>query len=114
MPKAIEIRIDPILKCVVIDTNFPNREVNGATWEPRLFRLGWNNPEELWQAMNETVPTFICASVRLRDSFEPDAKVLIHAGDHTDEMIEAALNAFCPGVTAFLHGIEIRTIGGTN
>ena len=74
MPRAIEIRVDPILKCVVIDTNFPNREVHGATWEPQLFRLGWNNPEEMWLAMHETVPTLICASVRLRDSYDNHAE----------------------------------------
>lgn len=91
MPRAIEIRVDPILKCVVIDTNFPNREVNGAIWAPRLFRLGWNSPEELWEAMNDTVPTFICGSIALRESYELEAEVLVHAGDETDEMIEGAL-----------------------
>jgi hypothetical protein len=56
MPRAIEIRVDPITKGVIIDTNFPNREVQGSTWEPRLLRLGWDLPEEIWTAMDEACP----------------------------------------------------------
>ena len=91
MPRAIEIRVDPITKGVIIDTNFPNREVLGAGWEPQLFRLGWDTPEEIWLAMQDAVPTLICPRVSLRDSYESDANVLIQAGDATDVIIESAL-----------------------
>ena len=96
MPRAIEIRVDPITKGVIIDTNFPNREVLGAGWEPQLFRLGWDTPEEIWLAMQDAVPTLICPRVSLRDSYESDASVLIQAGDATDVIVESALRMFFP------------------
>ena len=98
MPKAIEIRVDPVSKCVVIDTNFPNREVQGASWEPQLFHLGWETPEEIWEAMHETVPTMICYRMRLSSG----GRVVACAYDFTDEVLIQTLLHYadtCPADT---------------
>lgn len=91
MPRAIEIRIDPKTQGVVIDTNFPNREVTGASWAPQFFRLGWDAPEAIWEAMQDCVPTLICRRVALRESYDPNAGILIQGTEETDGLIEAAL-----------------------
>jgi len=81
MPRAVEIRLDPETRGVVIDTNFPNREVLGAGWEPKLFRLGWDSQEEIWKAMQDTAPTLICLQLRLVSSA---GITLVRAQEFTD------------------------------
>jgi hypothetical protein len=87
MPRAIEIRVDEKSQGVVIDTNFPNREVQGATWEPQLFRLGWDLPEDIWDAMYEAVPTLICNRLRLIGEQYPFT--LTQAFGETDILLRA-------------------------
>lgn len=91
MPRAVEIRVDSILKAVVIDSNFPNREVNGATWEPHLLRLGWDNAREIWEAIEDCAPTTIITSISLRDSFQPDAEILLGTSGGIDHLIIQSL-----------------------
>jgi hypothetical protein len=105
MPKAIEIRVDPILKCVVIDTNFPNREVNGASWAPKLFHLGWDTPEEIWEEMQDTVPTMICFRMRLSCA----GRVLSCAYDFTDETLIQTLKQ---SIGAYPAREDVETVAG--
>lgn len=85
MPRAVEIRVDEITKAVMIDTNFPNREVLGASWEPRLFRLGWDLPEDIWDAMRETVSGLICRRLRLIGQRYPFTLSQAFGPDQPDE-----------------------------
>ena len=60
MPRAIEIYVDEKQKAVLINTNYGNREVRGASWEPELFRLGWDHPNDIERAMAQAVPGIQC------------------------------------------------------
>ncbi len=53
MPRAIEIYVDEKEKAVLINTNYGNREVRGASWVPQKFRLGWDSPFELSNAFRQ-------------------------------------------------------------
>jgi len=68
MPRAIEIYVDEKQKAVLINTNYGNREVKGASWEPITFRLGWDDASSISHAMKATVPNIDCDRIVLVDA----------------------------------------------
>ncbi len=81
MPKAIEIYVDQFTRELVVDTNHPMRE--------SIFRFGWDDPQAIWEGMNDTVPAIICSRVRL---VQQDGTPIMSVEDHTDQ---AMMDGLC-------------------
>lgn len=86
MPKAIEIYADQITEELLLDADYPGNV--------RMFRFGWDTPSEIWEAMNSTVPAFICGRVRLVKS---DDTPIMSVEDHTDAVMAEELALFASG-----------------
>ncbi len=86
MPKAIEIYVDQFTRELVVDTNHPMRK--------SIFRFGWDEPEKIWEAMNDTLPWFICGRVRL---VQQDGSPIMSVEDRTDAAITDGLRLFASG-----------------
>ncbi len=100
MPKAIEIYTTATPRALMVDVNHPKRE--------DIFRFGWDIPKEIWEAMNDTVPAFICSRIRLVSadgtpimSVEERTDAAIIDGLHAIEAESVQLGWFHPGAPGY-------------
>jgi len=89
MPRAIEIYVDEKQKAVLINTNYGNREVKGASWEPITFRLGWDDRASIAHAARATVSEFHCSSISLVDEFDIAIASVVLLSSQQEMIIEA-------------------------